>query len=331
MSGSRHNAAERLLAEQHLGDRLSALVDGELGHDTRERVLAHVATCPKCKSEVDAQRRLKNVFAEVAPPTPSESFLARLQGLPAGPGGGGDPDRGGTPPRGGGLTDGVGVRGTRREEPFEFGYVPARDHGSVFSPASDRGFRIHPLSRGGERHDFERSRGMRFAFVAAGAVSLAAIALGGMTTVAPIDTSADGRAGAGSGSNVTPARTPGMGTGTGSSAMSESQRRRAAGPLLSQGGQLGHTPAAPTEASAPLLPGVPAPAGGRSDQVLHRLTTPMVAGAAAMSPLIRPLGMTPPISLTAWSATPQVSGIGLFAAPDTVSAPSSSPFLRNAR
>lgn len=82
MSGSRHNSAERLLAEQHLGDRLSALVDGELGHDTRERVLAHLATCPKCKSEVDAQRRLKNVFAEVAPPTPSESFLARLQGLP---------------------------------------------------------------------------------------------------------------------------------------------------------------------------------------------------------------------------------------------------------
>ncbi|MDQ0959337.1 hypothetical protein QFZ66_003215 [Streptomyces sp. B4I13] len=326
MSGSRHNAAERLLAEQHLGDRLSALVDGELGHDTRERVLAHVATCPKCKSEVDAQRRLKNVFAEVAPPTPSESFLARLQGLP----GGGDPDPGGPRPGGGGLADGVfGVRGTRREEPFEFGYVPARDHGSVFSPASDRGFRIHPLGRGGERHDSERSRGMRFAFVAAGAVSLAAIALGGMTTVAPIDTTADGRAGAGSGSNVTPARTP----GTGSSATSESQRRRAAGPLLSQGGQLGDTPAAPTEASAPLLPGVPAPAGGRGDQVLHRLTTPMVAGAAAMSPLIRPLGTTPPTSLTAWSAAPQVTGIDLLAAPapDTTTAPSSSPFLRNAR
>ncbi|MER6557334.1 zf-HC2 domain-containing protein [Streptomyces sp. NPDC001027] len=324
MSGSRHNAAERLLAEQHLGDRLSALVDGELGHDTRERVLAHVATCSKCKSEVDAQRRLKNVFAEVAPPTPSESFLARLQGLP----GGGDPDPGGTPP-GGGFADGVfGVRGTRRDEPFEFGYVPARDHGSVLSPASDRGFRIHPLGRG-ERHDSERSRGMRFAFVAAGAVSLAAIALGGMTTVAPVDTSADGRAGAGSGSNVTPARTP----GTGSSAASENQRRRAADPLLSQGGQLGDTPAAPTDASAPLLPGVPAPAGGRSDQVLHRLTTPMVAGAAAMSPLIRPLGTTPPVSLTAWSPAPPVTGIGLLAAPapDTTSAPSPSPFLRNAR
>ena len=97
MNGSRPKPGEGHLAEQHLGDRLSALVDGELGHDTRERVLAHVATCPKCKAEVDAQRRLKNVFAEVAPPAPSESFLARLQGLPAG----GDLDGGGSPLGGG--------------------------------------------------------------------------------------------------------------------------------------------------------------------------------------------------------------------------------------
>ncbi|WP_349632444.1 anti-sigma factor family protein [Streptomyces lydicamycinicus] len=55
-------------AEQHLGDRLAALVDGELGHDARERVLAHLATCGKCKAEADAQRRLKNVFAQAAPP-----------------------------------------------------------------------------------------------------------------------------------------------------------------------------------------------------------------------------------------------------------------------
>ncbi|MGW0875243.1 anti-sigma factor family protein [Streptomyces sp. NPDC002740] len=319
MSGSRHNAAERMLAEQHLGDRLSALVDGELGHDTRERVLAHVATCPKCKSEVDAQRRLKNVFAEVAPPAPSESFLARLQGLP----GGGDPDGGGMPLRGGGFADGVfGVSGTGRDEPFEFGYVPAHGPGSVLSPASDRGFRIHPVGRG-DRHDAERSRGMRFAFVAAGAVSLAAIALGGMTTVAPIDTTADGRGGSGSGSNVTPARTP----GTGSATSPENQRRRAVGPLLSQDGQLGDTPVAPTEVSAPLLPGVPSPAG--REQALHRLTSPMVVGAAVMSPLIRPLGTTPPITLTALTTAPEVTTPGLLAAP--VPATTTSPSSQNTR
>ena len=33
----------------------------------RERVLAHLATCAKCKAEADAQRRLKNVFARDGP------------------------------------------------------------------------------------------------------------------------------------------------------------------------------------------------------------------------------------------------------------------------
>ncbi|GKQ41176.1 anti-sigma factor [Streptomyces sp. A012304] len=309
MSGSRPTPAE-----QHLGDRLSALVDGELGHDTRERVLAHVATCSKCKAEVDAQRRLKNVFAEVAPPAPSESFLARLQGLP----GGGDPDSGGMPPLGGGFGArpgaSSGIFGVKRDEPFEFGYVPAREHGSVLTPSSPRGFRIHALGR-----DSERPRGLRFAFVAAGAVSLAAIALGGVNTGMPTDTDARG----GSGSNVTPARTP----STGSATVPDNQRRRAVGPLLSEGGQmLGETPAAPTQVSAPLLPGVPSPPAGQAERAaLHRLAAPMVAGAAAMSPLIRPLGPTPPIALTAWS--------GLLAAPvpDTTSAPSASPSSQNTR
>ena len=87
-------------AEQHLGDRLAALVDGELNHDARERVLSHLATCAKCKAEADAQRRLKSVFAQAAPPPPSEGFLARLQGLPGGPAGpGGDDDGSGGPLR----------------------------------------------------------------------------------------------------------------------------------------------------------------------------------------------------------------------------------------
>ncbi|MGC3001572.1 anti-sigma factor family protein, partial [Streptomyces sp. G35A] len=180
MSGTRPKSSEGHLAEQHLGDRLSALVDGELGHDARERVLAHVATCAKCKAEVDAQRRLKNVFAEAAPPPPSESFLARLQGLPGGGdlGGGSPLDGGGTP----GGTSGrfgaaSGVFGTRRSERFEFAYAPARRHVPALAPSADRGFRIHDVGR----HETDRpsSRGLRFAFVAAGAVSLAAIALGG--------------------------------------------------------------------------------------------------------------------------------------------------------
>lgn len=53
--------------ESHLGDRLAELVDGELGADARERVLAHLATCTKCKAEADTQRRIRNVFTEVEP------------------------------------------------------------------------------------------------------------------------------------------------------------------------------------------------------------------------------------------------------------------------
>ncbi|MFF9278841.1 anti-sigma factor family protein [Streptomyces griseosporeus] len=312
MSGSRPDPAE-----QHLGDRLSALVDGELGHDARERVLAHVATCPKCKAEVDAQRRLKNVFAEVAPPPPSESFLARLQGLPAG----GDPEGGGTPLGGGGIggsrlggpafggpaPSGPTVFGMRRRggaAAFDFDYTP-------LGPAAsgDRGFRIHPVGRG--ESDRPASRGLRFAFVAAGAVSLAALALGGMTAGTPADTDARG-----TGSSVLPARPQ----GTGAATAAETQRRRA-GPLFAQTGQgrvLGRQPA-PTEVSAPLLPGVPAPTVDQD--VVHTLTTPVMAGAAAMSPLIRPLEVTAPIPLAAWTGTPALTTPGVSSATTSPSSP----------
>jgi hypothetical protein len=177
-------------AEQHLGDRLAALVDGELGHDARERVQAHLATCPKCKAEADAQRRLKSVFAQVAPPPPSAGLLARLQGLPGGPAGD-DDDR---PGRFDGGGFGNGVFGVGADG---FGYAPADDHAGVL-PGS--GFRIHEVGR----QEAERSswRARRFAFAAASAVSFAAMALGGSV---PLGTTADAVPGAGN--NVTPTRT----------------------------------------------------------------------------------------------------------------------------
>ncbi|MFG3203235.1 zf-HC2 domain-containing protein [Streptomyces sp. NPDC048192] len=317
MSGSRPKPAQAHLAEQHLGDRLSALVDGELGHETRERVLAHLATCARCKAEADAQRRLKNVFAEAAPPPPSASLLARLQGLPEGD----DPDGDGMSPPGGlfgGSGDGegtggasgtLGVFGVRRGERFAFGYVPARPHGAGRLPAlpaaEERGFRIHPVGRPDEGRS--ASRGLRFAVAAAGAVSLAAVALGGVTTAIPGDTGVDARGGSGTGSNVVPARSAGTGAGSGTTAPETQQRRRALGPLLAQGGaQRGpSTPAAPASMSAPLVPGLPTPDGGRAEtDGLRSLNAPMMAGAAAVSPLIRPLDNTVVYPLTAWSTVP---------------------------
>ncbi|MFI1365449.1 anti-sigma factor family protein [Streptomyces griseochromogenes] len=323
MSGSRPKPAQAQLAEQHLGDRLSALVDGELGHESRERVLAHLATCARCKAEADAQRRLKNVFAEAAPPPPSESFLARLQGLP----GGGDADGDGTPSAGGGLFGrgpDAGVFGLRRGERFEFGYVPVGPHtgAAPASGAEERGFRIHPVGRSDA--DRSASRGLRFAFAAAGAVSLAAVALGGVTTAIPGDMAADARGGSGSG-NVVPARSSGTGAGA---ATSDTQRRRPLGPLLAQGSSLlGQTPVAPTSMSAPLLPGVPNPGNGQVQDAVHDVTTPVMAGAAAVSPLIRPLSEISPFSLTSWTATPGATGSGPLPdpVPDTASAPSASP------
>lgn len=166
---------------------------------------------------------------------------------------------------------------------------------------------------------------MRFAFVAAGAVSLAAIALGGVTNGMPVET-ADARGASGSGSNVTPLRTQAAGTVP----APESQRRRGTvGPLLGQGQQsLGEVPVAPTEISAPLLPGVPAPAG-QDLQAVHPLTVPVLVSAAAMSPLIRPLNVAPSLQLTDWSPAPELTGPGLLTAPDTTSSPTpTSPVLR---
>ncbi|MCW7942081.1 membrane protein [Streptomyces hygroscopicus] len=320
MSGSRRPTP----TEQHLGDRLSALVDGELGHETRERVLAHLATCAKCKAEADAQRRLKNVFAEAAPPPPSESLLARLQGLSSG----GDVDGGGTPLGGGGfgrrlhgtggLPSGPGVFGVRGEP---FSYVPSGPHATALAPSEDRalsgdrGFRIHHVGR----PDPERpsSRGLRFAFVAAGAVSLAAIALGGVSSV-PTDTGVEARGGPGTGSNVVPTRTP----GTGGATAPEVQRRRST-PVLGQV-TVGGGPVASTAASAPLLPGIAAPVQDASE--IRALTAPVVAGAAVMSPLIRPLAETGPVTTTSWPTAPRLMAPGLrTASPPAPSATSTLP------
>ncbi len=176
-------------AEQHLGDRLAALVDGELGHDARERVLAHLATCPCCKAEADEQRRLKNVFAQAAPPPPSEGLLARLQNLPAAALAGDDESS---------PLDGP----ARDRDPFHlreetFALLPA---GASVAPR-ERGFRIHEVDR-----SLPRSR--RFAFAAAGAVSLAAVALGGAL---PLDAAVDspGGRGEGNGTATTLLRTDG--------------------------------------------------------------------------------------------------------------------------
>ncbi len=47
----------------HLGDRLSALVDGELGGAERDRAHAHLAACRQCRTEAAELRALKHPVA----------------------------------------------------------------------------------------------------------------------------------------------------------------------------------------------------------------------------------------------------------------------------
>jgi anti-sigma factor RsiW len=65
----------------HLGPRISALVDGELGHQERDRALAHIAHCPSCRAALEEERRVKDRLATAPTPPASPALTARLLGL----------------------------------------------------------------------------------------------------------------------------------------------------------------------------------------------------------------------------------------------------------
>ncbi|MCW2605949.1 MAG: hypothetical protein JWO60_642, partial [Frankiales bacterium] len=69
----------------HLGERLTALVDGELDHAARDRALSHLAHCDECRAQADAHRRLKAALSglRAAPPVPPAELVARLTALPS--------------------------------------------------------------------------------------------------------------------------------------------------------------------------------------------------------------------------------------------------------
>ncbi|MDH6116518.1 hypothetical protein ABH930_000917 [Kitasatospora sp. GAS204A] len=197
--------------EHHLGERLTAYLDGELGHDDRERVQAHLATCPQCLSEAEEARSVKHRLTTTEPPGPSGLLMARLlavaaqpddlDGGPGRPGGGagltglpglpglptlgGSRLTGGTFGRGAGASFGGGALGADTPLP---GLDPRSGHGSEPRPWTGR--------RGSARSDgtAERQRpavslprsgpggqprGRRLVVAAAGAFSVAAVALGG--------------------------------------------------------------------------------------------------------------------------------------------------------
>lgn len=62
----------------HLGERLTALIDGELGHSERDRAFKHLASCDSCRAEADALRRLKRRIGALSEPKPSGDLMTAL-------------------------------------------------------------------------------------------------------------------------------------------------------------------------------------------------------------------------------------------------------------
>ena len=74
----------------HLGDLLSALVDGELNGAELDRANAHLAACRACQAEAGALRRLKHELRDLAGAGDMDGITRRLLAMdgrdgPAGP------------------------------------------------------------------------------------------------------------------------------------------------------------------------------------------------------------------------------------------------------
>jgi anti-sigma factor RsiW len=71
----------------HLGDRLSALVDGELDGAELDRAHAHLAGCERCRAEAAELRALKQKLRELMTGAPAEAAMTRRLIAMTGPGG----------------------------------------------------------------------------------------------------------------------------------------------------------------------------------------------------------------------------------------------------
>src|SRR5438270_3974623 len=71
----------------HLGDRLSALVDGELGGAERDRAHAHLAGCGQCRTEAAELRALKQKLRGLMDGAPAETAMTSRLIAMTGPGG----------------------------------------------------------------------------------------------------------------------------------------------------------------------------------------------------------------------------------------------------
>ena len=66
----------------HLGELLSALVDGELSGAELDRANAHLAACDQCRTEASSFRQLKHELRALAGPGDAEGVTRRLLAMP---------------------------------------------------------------------------------------------------------------------------------------------------------------------------------------------------------------------------------------------------------
>ena len=71
----------------HLGDRLSALVDGELSGAELDRAHAHLAGCEQCRTEAADLRALKRTLRALTDGAPAEAAMTSRLIAMTGPGG----------------------------------------------------------------------------------------------------------------------------------------------------------------------------------------------------------------------------------------------------
>lgn len=78
-----HGSGGFALPESHLlPDAVVAFVDNELSTGATERAAEHLAHCPWCAAEVDAQRQVRSAVRDAGEPSMSAGFLASLRSIP---------------------------------------------------------------------------------------------------------------------------------------------------------------------------------------------------------------------------------------------------------
>ncbi|MFC4058291.1 anti-sigma factor family protein [Planomonospora corallina] len=171
----------------HLGERVSALVDGELNHHERDRALAHLTFCADCRAEVDAVRALKSRLRSLdGPSMPADLTVSLLRmAEPGGP----------LPPR---------------ERPFPasrtFGGAPIPGMHSIVAPPDNR-----PRGRAGGPRRSRRAGYMAVGFASAAVAIGTLFVVGGSESgprVPPVDMFANQHRSTAPSGTVTPVPTP---------------------------------------------------------------------------------------------------------------------------